>query len=102
MLEFFNNFDFLNNIGVYSTLTLIIVEVLKGFIPKRIPTAILSLIIGILVTISCLICTAGFSFNIIVEGIFTGFVTSFVSMYGFDSLKKLINRNGGDDNGNIQ
>lgn len=100
MLDFFstNNLDLFNNIGVYSTLTLIIVEVLKNYIPKKIPTALFSMLVGIIVTIVCIVTTYGFNLSSVVEGIFTGFITAFVSMYGFDSFKRILNRNGGEDN----
>ena len=83
----------IGTIGILAAFVSIITEVLKGIIPKSFPTKLLVLIIILFCEIS---------FKMIAAGIIGSFVVSFVSMYGFDSLKSIFDRftkgsNGGED-----
>lgn len=82
----------LSDLGVLTALTTIVVQVLKSILPKSFPTKILTVIIGLVLTIGLIITGFGFSFTNIGIGILAGFVVSFVSMNGFDSLKDIWQR----------
>lgn len=82
----------LSDLGVLTALTTIVVQVLKSILPKSFPTKILTVIIGLVLTIGLIITSFGFSFTNIGIGILAGFVVSFVSMNGFDSLKDIWQR----------
>lgn len=79
-------------IGVLAAFVSIITEVLKGIVPKSFPTKLLVLIISLIVTVLAIIVFCEVSFKMIVAGIMGSFVVSFVSMYGFDSLKSIFDR----------
>lgn len=89
-------------IGILAAFVSVITEVLKGIIPKSFPTKLLVLIISFIVTILTIIVFCEISFKMIAAGIIGSFVVSFVSMYGFDSLKSIFDRfvksnSGGED-----
>ena len=88
-------------IGILAAFVSIITEVLKEIIPKSFPTKLLVLIISLIVTVLAVIFFCEISFKMIAAGIIGSFVVSFVSMYGFDSLKSIFDRfmknNGGED-----
>ena len=79
-------------IGILAAFVSIITEVLKGIIPKSFPTKLLVLIISLIVTVLAIILFCEINFKMISAGIIGSFVVSFVSMYGFDSLKSIFDR----------
>lgn len=82
----------LGSVGILVTIVTIIVEVLKGVLPKKIPTQILTIIVSLVVGVGGVLLYSEVNPKTIVLGIFSGFVTSFASMYGFDTLKGLVMR----------
>lgn len=89
-------------IGILAAFVSVITEVLKGIIPKSFPTKLLVLIISLIITILAIVIFCEISFKMIAAGIIGSFVVSFVSMYGFDSLKSIFDRfvksnSGGED-----
>ena len=91
----------IGTIGILAAFVSIITEVLKGIIPKSFPTKSLVLIISLIITVLAVILFCDISFKMIAAGIIGSFVVSFVSMYGFDSLKSIFDRfiknNGGGE-----
>lgn len=79
-------------IGILAAFVSIITEILKGIIPKFFPTKLLVLIISLIVTVLAIILFCEINFKMIAAGIIGSFVVSFVSMYGFDSLKSIFDR----------
>lgn len=89
-------------IGILAAFVSVITEILKGIIPKSFPTKLLVLIISLIITILAIVIFCEISFKMIAAGIIGSFVVSFVSMYGFDSLKSIFDRfvksnSGGED-----
>lgn len=79
-------------IGILATIVSIIVEILKGFLSKTIPTRLLVLIVSLIVTIIAITVFCEISFEIICAGIIGSFVVGFISIYGWDSLKSIYDR----------
>ena len=79
-------------IGALAAFVSIITEVLKGIVPKSFPTKLLVLIISLIITVLAVILFCEINFKMITAGIVGSFVVSFVSMYGFDSLKSIFDR----------
>ena len=79
----------LADLGAFAALTSIIVQVLKKIIPSKFPTQALVIIVALFV--SCIGCVMfyGFILKAFAIGILSGFVTAFVAMEGFDSLKNI-------------
>ena len=79
----------LTDLGALAALTTIIVQVLKNILPKKIPTQLVTIIVGLVLSI----CTALVYFASPLEavgiGIVIGLVTAFASMNGFDALKNI-------------
>lgn len=88
-------------IGILAAFVSVITEVLKGIIPKCFPTKLLVLIISLIVTIFAIVLFCDINIKMIIAGVIGSFVVSFVSMFGFDSLKSIFERfrvnNTGDD-----
>lgn len=87
-------------VGILAAIVSVIVEVLKGILPKSFPTKLLVLIVSLIVTLAAIIVFCEVSFKIICAGIVGSFVVSFISMYGWDSLKSIydrFNKGGGED-----
>ena len=84
----------LGSISSMAFLTMIIVEVLKNIIPKKFPTQILVLIVALIIAIIVPFLAPGvvISFATIASSILNGFIIAFISMNGFDSLKKMWER----------
>lgn len=78
-------------LGALSALTNIIVELVKGYLPK-VPTKIVTLIVAIIVCLVYAIMEMGFVAPALVFGIFGGFVVAYAAMNGFDTLKDITNR----------
>lgn len=87
-------------LGALSALTNIIVELVKGYLPK-VPTKIVTLIVAIIVCLVYAIMEMGFVAPALVFGIFGGFVVAYAAMNGFDTIKDISQRlslkNGGAD-----
>lgn len=79
----------LTDLGALAALTTIIVQVLKNILPKKIPTQLVTIIVGLALSI----CTALVYFASPLEavgiGVVIGLVTAFASMNGFDALKNI-------------
>ena len=84
----------LSSISAMAFLTMIVVEVMKNIVPKSFPTQILTLIIALIIAITIPFLAPGvvISFASIASGILNGFIIAFISMNGFDSLKKIWDR----------
>lgn len=82
----------LSDLGILATITTVIVQLCKDFVPKKIPTKLVALIIGIIVSIIFSFLSYGISLTIGIKGLFIGFIVSFISMNGFDSLKEIWQR----------
>ncbi len=78
-------------LGALSALTNIIVELVKGYLPK-VPTKIVTLIVAITVCLVYAIMEMGFVAPALVFGIFGGFVVAYIAMNGFDTLRDITNR----------
>lgn len=79
-------------IGTLATIVTLIVEVFKNILPDSFPTKALVLIVSLIVTLGFVCIFSAISIKMILAGILGSFVVSFVSMYGFDTLKSLIER----------
>ena len=89
----------LGTAGMLAAITSIIVEVLKNILPKKFPTKILTVIVAILITVGFVLfgtigqgLTVGAMIMTIIMSIFGGGVVAFISMFGFDSCKEIIER----------
>lgn len=84
-----NNLGSLSDLSVLAAITTIVVQLIKDLLPKKIPTQLVTLVVGILIT-ELFICTNS-SFNIynIIIGVLMGCMASFISMNGFDALKNI-------------
>ena len=95
MLETLLNITGGSVIGVAGTLAAIntiIVEVLKNVLPKKFPTKALAMITSFFVMAGCIIAFGSFNAQSIVLGIFGSFVIAFISMFGFDTFKEVLDR----------
>lgn len=79
-------------IGLLAAATAIIVEVLKAVVPKSFPTKALAMIVSFIVVLGYTIIFGTITVSSIILAIFGGFVVSFISMFGFDSFKEIVNR----------
>lgn len=84
----------LGSISAMAFLTMIIVEVMKNVVPKKFPTQILTLIIALIIAVIIPFLAPGvvISFATIAASVLNGFIIAFISMNGFDSLKKIWER----------
>lgn len=78
--------------GTLTAINIIVVEVLKAILPKKIPTKIVTIISAMVIAISYMFIFDAISLQNGFIGIVSGFVIAFISMYGFDSLKDILNR----------
>lgn len=79
-------------VGILAAATAIIVEVLKAVLPKSFPTKILAMIVSFIVVLAYTIMFGTITVTSIIMAIFGGFVVAFISMFGFDQFKEIINR----------
>lgn len=79
-------------VGILAAATAIIVEVLKAVLPKSFPTKALAMIVSFVVVLAYTFMFGTITFTSIIMAIFGGFVVSFISMFGFDQFKEIINR----------
>ncbi len=92
ILATFGGSSALGLVGIFAAATAIIVEVLKAIIPKSFPTKALTMIVSFIVVLGYTIVFGTITVSSIILAIFGGFVVSFVSMFGFDSFKEIVNR----------
>ena len=90
----------LGELSIMAFLTMLIVETLKQVVPKKVPTALLTLIVALMIAIVIPLIAPGVTITVasVLTSILNGFVTAFISMNGFDSLKKLWDRMKGGEN----
>lgn len=81
---------------VMASLVSIITQVLKNILPERLKTRVLVLFISIFVVFGYSFATVPITSLVIFNDICLSFIISFVSMFGFDSLKDVIKRCGGN------
>lgn len=79
-------------VGILAAATAIIVEVLKAVLPKSFPTKALTMIVSFVVVLVYTFMFGTITVTSIIMAIFGGFVVSFISMFGFDQFKEIINR----------
>lgn len=79
----------LADLGALAALTSIIVQVLKHIVPSKFPTKALAIIVAIFVTVLASILFYGLMWKAVGIGVIAGFVTAFISMEGFDSLRSI-------------
>lgn len=82
----------LSSAGGLAALVAIITEILKNILPKSFPTKALTIIVSFLVVFGFTALTAEFTIPVIIGSIFSSFVIGFISMFGFDTFKELLNR----------
>ena len=82
----------LGMIGILAAIVSIITEVLKKILPQKFPTKILVMIISLIVAIVVVLIFYEISAKMIILSIAGSFIVAFISMYGWDTFKELINR----------
>lgn len=82
----------ITDLGVLAAITTIIVQVLKQFIPKKFPTKALTIIVSMVLSFIASFICYGFVVKTFLIGLIIGFLTAFVAMNGFDSLKSIWDR----------
>lgn len=89
--------------GGLAAMVAVIVQVLKNLLPKGFPTKYLTMIVSLFVVFGFIAVTSTFTAPTIIGGIFSSFIISFISMFGFDTFKELVERTemkgSGDDEG---
>lgn len=78
--------------GTLAAINVIIVEVLKNILPKKIPTKLVAMISAMIVVLGYIFIFGTITPQSIILGILGGFVVAFISMFGFDSLKDIFER----------
>ena len=91
----------LQDLSILATITTVLVQFLKQIVPKKFPTQILTLIVGIITTVIYVAVVAGFSATTVISAILMGCITAFISMNGFDALKDIWSRVSGKQSGDI-
>lgn len=79
----------LTDLGALAALTTIIVQVLKNILPKKIPTQLVTIIVGLVLSISTALVYFASPLEAVGIGVVIGLVTAFASMNGFDALKNI-------------
>ena len=92
MFDNFFGINSLQDLSILAAITAIIVELIKDFIPKKIPTKAVAIVVGIIVSLIFFIILQGFAAQVVIKAILSGFVVSFISMNGFDSIKEIWKR----------
>lgn len=82
----------LTDLGALAALTTIIVQVLKNILPKKVPTQIVAIVVGLVLSISTALVYFASPLEAVGVGIVIGLVTAFASMNGFDALKNIWTR----------
>lgn len=78
--------------GTLAAINTIIVEVLKNVLPKKVPTKFVAMISAMIVVLGYIFIFGTITPQSIVLGILGGFVVAFISMFGFDSLKDVLEK----------
>lgn len=78
--------------GTLAAINTIIVEVLKNVLPKKVPTKLVAMISAMIVVLGYIFIFGTITPQSIILGILGGFVVAFISMFGFDSLKDILER----------
>lgn len=91
--------------GVLVALTNVITEVLKKVTWDKLPTNILAVIIGMILTVAagiayCQIKDITMTWYIVVGFIIGGFAVAYAAMFGFDKLKEVLDWGDKNDDGN--
>lgn len=92
MFDNFFGVNSLQDLSILAAITAIVVELIKDLVPKQIPTKLVAIIVGIIVSLIFFITFQGFAAAVVIKGILSGFVVSFISMNGFDSIKEIWKR----------
>ena len=79
----------LTDLGALAALTTIIVQVLKNILPKKVPTQIVAIVVGLVLSISTALVYFASPLEAVGIGVVIGLVTAFASMNGFDALKSI-------------
>lgn len=78
--------------GTLAAINTIIVEVLKNILPKKVPTKLVAMISAMAVVFGYVFIFETLTIQNVIFSILGGFVVAFISMFGFDSLKDIIER----------
>lgn len=78
--------------GTLAAINTIIVEVLKNVLPKKVPTKLVAMISAMIVVLGYIFIFGTITPQSIILDILGGFVVAFISMFGFDSLKDVLER----------
>lgn len=97
MFDKFFGVNSLQDLSILAVITAVIVELIKDFVPKKIPTKLVAIIVGIIVSLVFFIIIQGAAAQVIIKAILSGFVVSFISMNGFDSIKEIWKRVSGKE-----
>lgn len=87
------------DLSILATITTVLVQFLKQFVPKKFPTQFLTLITGIVITVIYVGISGDITAARIICGVLMGSITAFISMNGFDALRdiwKRVSGEGGD------
>lgn len=90
------NCSMTGGIGMLSVFVSVIVEILKKKIPQKIPTQLVTIFVSLLVVFGTLVFDEEVTISKCVMSIYTSFIVSFISMFGFDTFKELVQKCGGN------
>lgn len=79
-------------VGILAAVVSIITEILKKILPSKFPTKALVMVISLIVSIVFVLTFCEISAKIIILAITGSFIIAFISMYGWDTFKELIDR----------
>lgn len=85
-----------SDLSILATITTVLVQFLKQIVPKKFPTQILTLIVGIVITIIYVGITQDITAARIICAVLMGSITAFISMNGFDALRDIWKRVSGE------
>lgn len=84
--------DLVTSLGGLTILVTVIVEVLKKILPKDLPTQFLTFCVSLLVCLLAVVFMGEITTINIISGLLNGFFVAYISMFGFDTFKSLVNR----------
>lgn len=79
-------------VGLLAALVSVVTEVLKKIVSDKFPTKLLVVIVSLVMTIVFILLFCTVSVKSVVMGAIGSFVIAFVAMYGWDTLKELVDR----------
>lgn len=82
----------LGGLGALAAVVSIIVEMSKAFIPKKVPTALVTILVSMIVCVAFVLLFFEVTVKALVLGFFMSFIVAYTSMNGFDTLTKLWKR----------